>query len=256
MRILDMVHSWSLGTHKQHQSKVGVISKFESKCDVFLRILRPTTLVRPPSGPDIGLMWLMEACSLRRTKIRGTNDTKFLSNASVWPLRSPASLHQAWDLMVSNPGSAFFDQQKRLICQSVRPTDGVGCSLFATGIAARIGENAVPSVALLDRHVRSLVDDLEEIYLMARTPQARRKAVLAGFATLLLWLGWLRSSETFDACWSDFDVVEPEDGPTMDSPRGCGVVSVRLGPETKSSRNKPVDMSVAYQTLSGYHIGK
>jgi hypothetical protein len=100
------------------------------------------------------------------------------------------------------------------------------------------------------------MEDLEDTYLSARTPQARRKAALAGFATLLLWLGWLRSSETFDACWSDFDVVEPEDGPTMDLPRGCGVVGVRLGPETKSSRNKPVDMSMAYQTLSGYHVGK
>jgi hypothetical protein len=107
--------------------------------------------------------------------------------------------------MVSNAGSAFLDQQKRLICQCVRPTtDGLGCSLFATGIAARIGENAVPSVALLDRHVHSLVDDLEETYLSARTPQVRRKAALAGFATLLLWLGWLRSSEAFDACLERF----------------------------------------------------
>ena len=94
--------------------------------------------------------------------------------------------------------------------------------------------------------------DLEESYLSARTPQARRRAALAGLASLLLWLGWLRSSETFDLCWNDFEVVEPEDGPTRDLPRGLGVLGVRLGPETKSSRNKPVDMSLAYQTLSGY----
>jgi hypothetical protein len=51
--------------------------------------------------------------------------------------------------------------------------------------------------------------------------------------------------------------VEPEDGPTVDLPYGCGVVGVRLGPETKSSRNKAVDMFLAYQCLSaGYHLGK
>jgi hypothetical protein len=97
---------------------------------------------------------------------------------------------------------------------------------------------------------------LEETYLSARTPKARRMAALAGFATLLLWLGWLRSSETFDACWSDFDVVEPKDGPTMDLRRGCGVVGIRLGPDAKSSCTTPVDMSMAHQTLLGYHIGK
>jgi hypothetical protein len=256
MRVLDMIHSWSIGTHKQYQAKLGAIAQFEKEYDMQRRILRPTELIRPPSGPDIGLMWLMEAYSLRTTKIRGTDDRKFLSNSSVRPLRSAASQYQAWDLMVSQPDSAFFDQQKRLICQSVRPTDGLGCSLFATGIAARIGENATPSVALLDRHVRSLLTDLEDSYLSARTPHARRKSALAGLSTLLLWLGWLRSSETFDLCWSDFDVVEPEDGPTMDLPLGCGVVGVRLGPETKTSRHKPVDMSMAYQTLSGYYIGK
>ena len=158
--------------------------------------------------------------------------------------------------MVSHPDSAYFDKQKRLICQPVRSTDGLGCSLFATGLGARIGENANPSIALLDRHVRSLMADLEESYLSARTPHARRRAALAGLASLLLWLGWLRSSETFDLCWADFDVLEPEDGPSRDLPEGLGVVGVRLGPETKSSRNKPVDMSLAYQTLSGYHIGK
>jgi hypothetical protein len=105
----------------------------------------------------------------------------------------------------------------------------------------------------LDWHVRSLLTDLEESYLSARTPQARHKMALAGLSTLLLWLGWLRSSETFDLYWSDFDVVEPEDGPTMDLPLRCGVVGVRLGPETKTSRHKPVDMSMAYQTLSGYY---
>jgi hypothetical protein len=88
----------------------------------------------------------------------------------------------------------------QLICRRVCHTNGLGYSLFAAGIAARIGENVNPSVALLDRHVWSLLGDLEEAYLSARTPPSRQRSGLAdGFAMLLLWLGWLRSSETFGA---------------------------------------------------------
>jgi hypothetical protein len=159
-------------------------------------------------------------------------------------------------MMVAHPASAYFDQQRRLILQPCRATDSLGSSLFATGIAARIGDNVNPSVALLDRHIRSLMAEIDEQYLSARTPKARRMADLAGLATLLLWLGWLRSSETFDLCWKSFTVVEPDDGPTVDLPLGCGVVGIRLGPETKSSRTKAVDLSMAHQTLSGYHLGK
>jgi hypothetical protein len=256
MRVLDMSHYWSLGTHSKYQGKLNAITQFETEYDLARRILRPTPIIRPPSNADIGLMWMMESYSLRTTKLRGTDELQLLSNATVRQLRSATSQYLAWDMMISQPDGAYFDQQKRLICQPCRPTDGLGCSLFASGIAARIGETVTPSVALLDRHVRGLDSDLEEQYLSARTPNGRRTAALAGLATMLLWLGWLRSSETFDLCWKDFNVVEPTDGPTVDLPQGCGVVGVRLGPETKSSRTKAVDLSIAYQTLSGYHCGK
>jgi hypothetical protein len=101
--------------------------------------------------------------------------------------------------MVSKPESTYFDQQRRLICQPCRPTDGLGCALFASGIASRIGENVSPSFALLDRHVQSLVSDFDEMYSQQNPPSLTDKQpALAGLATLVLWLGWLRSSETFD----------------------------------------------------------
>jgi hypothetical protein len=256
MRILDMAHYWAAGTHLQYQSKLSAILQFESDFGLEQCILRPTSLIRPPTGADIGLMWMMESYSLRTTRLRGTDELQLLSKATVRQLRSATSQYCAWDLMVSKPESTYFDQQRRLICQPCRPTDGLGCALFASGIASRIGENVNPSLALLDRHVRTLMSELDERYLSAKSLVARRQAALAGLATLVLWLGWLRSSETFDLRWQDFNVVEPEDGPTVDLPYGCGVVGVRLGPETKSSRNKAVDMFLAYQCLSGYHLGK
>jgi hypothetical protein len=73
MRILDMVHYWALGAHGKYQGKLTAISRFEAEHDLFQKILRPTVLLRPPAGADIGLMWMMESCSLRTTPLRGTD---------------------------------------------------------------------------------------------------------------------------------------------------------------------------------------
>jgi hypothetical protein len=257
MRVLDMVHYWAMGTHTKYQGRLsGAISLFESEYDLDCRILRPTPLLRPPATADIGLIWMMESYSLRTARLRGTDELQLLSNTTVRQFRSATSQYLAWDMMVAHPASAYFDQQRRLILQSCRATNSLGSSLFASGIAARIGDDVTPLVALLDRHIRFLTAELDERYLSAKKPKARRTAALSGLATLLLWLGWLRSSETFNLRWSDFHVVEPGDGPTVDLPLSCGVVGVRLGPETKSSRTKAVDLPMAYQTLSGYHLGK
>jgi hypothetical protein len=78
----------------------------------------------------------------------------------------------------------------------------------------------------------------------------------AGLANLSLRLAWLRLSEVFGLKWLNFMVVEPADGPEEYLPVGCGAVSLRLSPETKSSRTKRVNACVAHKTLSGFHIGK
>jgi hypothetical protein len=64
MRLLDMAHSWSTGTHSTYQSKLGIIPHLEALFD--LQILRLTTLLRPPGGSDIPLMWCQDAYSLCR----------------------------------------------------------------------------------------------------------------------------------------------------------------------------------------------
>jgi hypothetical protein len=56
MRILDMAHYWAVGTHAQYQGKLNAISRFERDFGLEQRILRPTPLIRPPTGVDIGLM--------------------------------------------------------------------------------------------------------------------------------------------------------------------------------------------------------
>jgi hypothetical protein len=158
-----MVHCWALGAHGKHQGKLNAMSQFEMEHDLCQRIVWPTPLLQPPAGANVGLIWTMESYSLHTAPLCGTDEMQLLSNATVRQMRSATSQCLAWDLMVSEPNCACFDPQRRLVCQLCHPTDGLGCSLlFASGIASRIGENVKLSVTLLDRHIRSLVSDLEE----------------------------------------------------------------------------------------------
>ena len=74
-----------------------------------------------------------------------------------------------------------------------------------------MGEDVRPSIALQDRHVRGIDQDLDGRYRSARTLADKRLFAMAGLANLSLWLGWLRSRECFDLSWSDITVVRPED---------------------------------------------
>lgn len=254
MRILDMAHSWSAGTHSTYQSKLGIIRHFEASFD--LQILRPTTLLRPPGGADIPLMWCQEAYSLRRsTKRREAQGDLTLAFSTIRQLRSAASQFMAWDAMIAHPQAAYLDQQRRLVYQTCRPTDGLSYTLHTQGMSSRLGDEARPSVALLDRQVRFLDQDLDRRFRQATCPMARRDLALAGLANLSLWLGWLRSAETFGINWVDVETVEPRHGPLVDLPRGCGLVSYRMLPETKSNRTSRPDVIMAYRTLSGYCLG-
>jgi hypothetical protein len=131
------------------------IHKFE--IDFGVPILRRTPLAAPPTSPAIPLMWAQEAYSLRlspgRRDVGGTS--LFVKFATVRQLRSAASHFFSWDTLVARPGAAILDEKKRVLHLQCRPTDDLASSLFAAGLGARLGEEAVPSVALLDRHVRA-----------------------------------------------------------------------------------------------------
>ena len=257
VRILDMAHYWAKGTHLTYQLRLQAIRKFEVRYDA--TILRPTPLRHPPNSPDIPLMWVQIAYSLRpgsdRRRSQHTTEPPRLAFSTVRSLRSAASQFFAWDAMVSRPTGSFLDERDRLVYQSVRPTDSLSYSLFSGGMRARVGDEARPAIPLLDRHVRSLDQNLDAAYKDAREATERRRLALGGAATLLLWLGWLRSSEVFGLRWSDIDITPPAEGPTLDLPPGIGVVACRLRPETKSSRERSADCFVAFQTVSGYELG-
>eukprot|EP00977_Amphora_coffeiformis_P021291 scaffold9137_cov275-Amphora_coffeaeformis.AAC.1 len=102
----------------------------------------------------------------------------------------------------------------------------------------RVGDEARPSWALLDRHVRSFEVFFEEQYLKAGTLVARMYWARAGLANLFLWLGWLRARELFDLRWIDVQCTPPNKGDRYDLPPNVGCILLRLSEQTKTNRSR------------------
>jgi hypothetical protein len=114
-----------------------------------------------------------------------------LAFSNIRQLCSAASQFLAWDMMISRPDRAFMDQQRRVLEQPCRPTDGLSYTLYTGGLRACVGNQTHPSVALLDCHVQALDQELNRSYLQSHTPHKKRAYALGGLANLFLWLGWL-----------------------------------------------------------------
>ena len=201
-------------------------------------------------------MWCQEAYSLRSSPNKYDHDVDIqVSFNTIQQLRSAASQYMAWDRMVSHPDKVIIGQDKCLLYQACHPMDSLGYTLHSCGMQARLGDEARPSVALLDCHVRSFNNELNTRYLAATDPIVKWELALAGFTNMVLWLGWLRSSECFGLQWDDCMVLEPSDGPRMDLPTGCGLLALLLSPETKSNCTQHPEVILAYRTMSGYSAG-
>ena len=202
-------------------------------------------------------MWCQELFSVKESPRRRNREAGLtLTFATIRQFRSALSQFLLWDSICAHPGASVFDTQHKLLRQPCRVTDGAAATLHAIGLSARIGTKSNPSMPLLDRHVRWIDDDLNRRYLSTNNAEARLELALAGLFNLLLWLGWLRASEITGLRWCDISVGEPADYATFDLPYYVGYIGLRLGPETKSSRTKAVDVILAYRTLSGFCPGK
>jgi hypothetical protein len=157
-------------------------------------------------------------------------------------------------LLISEPERLLLDG-KRLLLKDCRFTDAAGSTIFATGMGARLGTDSTPSLALLDRHIRGFDQVLDRRYRACATAADHCELARVGLANLLLYLGWLRFSETFTAPWAGFDVVDPCDAATVDLPEKVGQFRLSLCAETKSARDHTADVVMAFQTLSGYYLG-
>jgi hypothetical protein len=250
-----MAHSWAKGTHKLYQGKIRFLRRFEETFGVPVLSSRP--LLLPPISDEIPLGWAQLSYSLQLGRRKDTEGQRMtLSYGTIRQLRSAASQYMAWDMMFRHPRSVYLDHSRHLIQQPCRATDSLGATMFPAGMKARIGDESRPSVALLDRQVRYLDNDLALCYATAKTDEARHEISLAGLANTSLWLGWLHSSENFNLPWEYVNLVEPKDGPTVDLPRGVGVVQYFMRPKTKSNRSQVADVVIAGKTMLGYRLSR
>ena len=248
MRLLDLFHGWASNTHSLYQTKLRQIRHFEQRHDVV--ILPRDGPSAPPVTPDIPLAWCQESLLLPT----GPDASGSIAYHTARQLRSAASQYLTLHSLLCHP-SSYFDPQRRLLLQPARPTDAAAMTLLHHGLAARIGTATHPSVALLFRHIQTLLGSLTAD-LSTTPPGSGQLLLLRGIVAIhFLWLGWLRSSELFGLRWQDVTVVSPADGPSVDLPVGLGVILLRLLPETKSSRSASADVVVSYSTQSGLRPG-
>lgn len=250
MRVVDMANAWAAGTHKVYQQKLTAIRAFEAAHQFGFLGLPP--LLCPPVTVDIPLMWIHESYSLRPS-------TKFADSTVAWAsirqLRSAASQFLGWEMLVRDPGSTFMDQQQRVLQLPCRATDNYSFNLFTKGMSSRLGTESTPATALLYRHVVYMDQTFLSNYRSATSSDTKRRWAMAGTANLVLWLGWLRSSECFSLSWADVSLVLPNNGPTYDLPAGIGMVLLRLSEQTKSDRTRAADVVISFTTLSGLSLG-
>jgi hypothetical protein len=101
-RLIDTAHHWAASTHKQYQSKLRMVRKFEG--DFGVSILLPTPLAKPPSSPDVPAMWLQQQYSLRPGGSHaGEDNQSAVGWSTVRGLRSAISQFYSWDLTIAQP---------------------------------------------------------------------------------------------------------------------------------------------------------
>lgn len=251
MRVIDMANAWAHGTHKVYQQKLAVIRGFQ--LDHQFSFLGLPPLPTPPISVDIPLMWIHESYSLRTSSKH--NDTT-VAFATIRHLRSAASQLLGWEMLVRDPSSTFQDTQQNVIQLPCRPTDSYSFTLFTKGMSGRLGTASSPATPLLFRHVLYMDRTFNANYKSASSLQSKRQWAMAGVANLILWLGWLRSTETFSLTWADVSMVLPEDGPSQDLPLGMGMVLLQLLAQTKTNRSATADVVIAFTTKSGFSLGR
>ena len=256
MRLLDVLNSWSEGTHQQYQGKLRVIRQFEAQFDV--PILRLAPLAAPPVSPAIPLGWCQQKYSLRSSnRSHSGKDQARVTFGSTRAIRSAASQFFKLELMAKFPEAVLQDRASRTVAvRQTLPTDELSCTLMHSGMASRLGEDSIPAEALLDRHVRYLDRHLQELFDRSDGVTNQLAIARAGFTNLNLWLTWCRGQEHFGLRFCDITMILPEASLSHGLPPGTGCLLERLKPDTKSSRTTQADVVAAYRTGSGLCLGE
>jgi hypothetical protein len=99
-RLIDMLNSWSEGTHARYQGHLRYITKFEAEFGV--TILSPTLLLCPPHSAAIPTMWAQQRYALQPSP-SARRQGESLAFGTVRGIRSAVSQFYQWDWNVAYP---------------------------------------------------------------------------------------------------------------------------------------------------------
>jgi hypothetical protein len=250
MRMIDCRSGWKSTTLQKYGGRLRYLQAFGNQYGV--PVLEPTVLQQPPVTPAIGLQWSQLAYSLR-TKGSGAR----IKVSTVRQLRSAASMFYLVDTQTAYPRRAMRDGQRRMhIADYVSPTDESTNVFTFKGLERRLGHNPQASWALSYVHIKYLDTHLEEAYQHAMTHDDRHDLVVAGSSNLFFYLGWLRGGELYKGQDTDLTLTPPAEAASQGLPPGIGAVAFDLLPETKTDPCRTADVVIAWETLSGFRLGR
>jgi hypothetical protein len=250
MRMIDSLNWWQQTTLKQYSPHLKYLERFGSHYGVGTLVASP--LKRPPVSPSTPIMWALLNYSLRTNR-----EGDRIKHNTVRAIKSAASIYYTLDMQMAYPRQVLRDSLRRgQVMERVSPTDEMGTTFCAKGMARRMGTETKQSWALSHVHIAYIDDQLEEAFRRATTEDGRHEIACAGSSNLMAYLGWLRSGELFGGAREDLTLTRPVEGPTRGLPPGVGAVEYNLSEETKSDPCQTADVIMAWETLSGLSVGK
>jgi hypothetical protein len=245
MRMIDSLNWWQQTTLKQYGPHLRYLEGFGRHYGV--GTLEVSPLARPPTTPATPIMWALLNYSLRTNR-----EGDRIKHNTVRAIKSAASIYYTLDMQMAFPRQVLRDSQRRgQVMERVSPTDEIGTTFCAKGMARRMGTETKQSWALSHVHIAYIDAKLDEAYIRATTDEDRHELACAGSSNLMAYLGWLRSGEVFGGDRADLTLTRPEEGPTRGLPPGVGAVEYNLSEETKSNPCQTADVIMAWERCPG-----
>ena len=255
MRMIDVAHAWAPSTLQNACSSLRRTNDFFNTHHLpsLHHQLHLPSLKHPPLDVSITIFWDM----IHHTTFPSSRNQ---SAAATWNTarsrRSTLSLFSAWTSATCFPHNTYRDNDNRILsAPSVSPSDNILSRLSASGISSRLGTQSRPSQALTYIHIVWNQKYRKDLLNNCSSLPQQYDLIAAQCAELIAWLGWLRASELFNIRRDDIELVPPSEGAVYGLPPNVGAILFQLLPSTKSSRNKQVDIVIAWQTSSGLNLG-
>ena len=254
MRMVDAAHAWAPRTLENSCRTLRRIEKFFTSCHLpsIHHQLHLPSLQHPPLDIAIPLFWSMEHYTTYPSSTNGNVPTWNTGRSQ----RSALSVYSSWIAAFCYPQHSYKDNENRVLSvMSISPSDNILSRMTAGGIGSRLGTESRPSQPLSHHHIHWNQSYRHNLLTAKSSLLLQYEIVSAQCVELIAWLGWLRSSELFKLRMEDIELVPPKNGAVYNLPPHVGAILFTLLPSTKSSRNRQVDIVIAWQTSSGLCLG-